>query len=63
MLRATLFDVKHSTMMVTAAALVSNAVARLVPRQLAERPSPGWAWAVPPVIASCCLLYERRWFV
>ena len=48
---------------VTAAALVSAAIAMLVPRRLAERLGPGWAWAVPLVIVVLLLVYERRWFV
>ena len=48
---------------VTAAAFVSAAIALLVPRQLAERLGPGWAWAVPLVIVVLLLVYERRWFM
>jgi hypothetical protein len=48
---------------VAAAALVSAAVAALVPRQLAERLRPGWAWVVPLAIVILLLIYERRWFV
>jgi hypothetical protein len=35
----------------------------VVPRQLAERLQPGWAWAVPVVIVVLLFVYERRWFV
>lgn len=48
---------------VTAAAVVSAAIALLVPRQLAERLGPVWAWAVPLVIVVLLLIYERRWFM
>ena len=48
---------------VTAAALVSAAIAGLVPRALAERMRPIWTWAVPLAIVILLLLYERRWFV
>ena len=48
---------------VTAAAVVSAAIAALVPRQLAERLRPSWAWAVPAVIVILLLVYERRWFM
>ena len=48
---------------VASAALVSAAVAAVVPRQLAQRLRPGWAWVVPLAIMVLMLLYERRWFV
>ena len=48
---------------VTAAAVVSAAIAVAVPRRLAERLGPGWVWVVPLVIVILLLLYERRWFV
>ena len=48
---------------VMAAAVVSAAIALLVPRPLAERLWPGWAWAVPVVIVVLLFVYERRWFV
>ena len=48
---------------VTAAAVVSAALAALVPRRLAERLGPAWAWAVPLVVVVLLLIYERRWFV
>lgn len=48
---------------VATAAVVSAAIAWLVPRQLAERLKPGWAWAVPLVIVLLMLAYERRWFM
>ncbi|MEO8257461.1 MAG: hypothetical protein ABI868_08960 [Acidobacteriota bacterium] len=46
-----------------AAAGVSAAIAAAVPRRLAERLWPGWAWAVPVLVAVLVLVYERRWFV
>ena len=46
-----------------AAAVVSAAIAVSVPRRLAERMGPAWAWAVPLIIVALVLLYERRWFV
>ena len=48
---------------VAAAAVVSAAIAVLVPRQLAERLGPVWTWAVPLVIVVLMLVYERRWFM
>lgn len=48
---------------VAAAAVVSAVVASLVPRLLAERLRPVWAWAVPLIIVVLLLIYERRWFV
>ncbi len=38
-------------------------LALLVPRTLADRLRPGWAWFVPLVIVVLLLIYERRWFV
>jgi hypothetical protein len=48
---------------VTAAALVSAAIAFAVPRRLAERLGPTWAWIVPLVTVIGILIYEKRWFV
>jgi len=48
---------------VAAAAVVSAAIAMVVPRQLAERLSPTWSWAVPLIIVVLLFAYERRWFV
>ena len=48
---------------VAAAAFVSAAIAWVVPRSLAERLQPSWAWIVPLVIALLMLVYERRWFM
>jgi hypothetical protein len=47
----------------TAAAAVSAAIAFAVPRRLAERLGPGWAWIVPLLTVIGVLIYERRWFV
>jgi hypothetical protein len=47
----------------TAAALVSAAIALVVPRQLAERLPRGWTWVVPLVIVVLMFAYERRWFL
>src|SRR5207248_9182857 len=46
---------------VVAAAVVSGAVAAVVPRALAERVGPRWAWAVPVLTVIFVLIYERRW--
>jgi hypothetical protein len=48
---------------VTAAAVVSAAIAFAVPRRLAERLGPAWAWIVPVVTVIGILIYEKRWFV
>jgi len=48
---------------VAAAAFVSAAAAAVVPRRLAERLRPGWAWIVPLGIVLLTLIYERRRFV
>jgi hypothetical protein len=48
---------------VTAAAVVSAAIAFAVPRRLAERLGPGWAWIVPVLTVIGILIYEKRWFV
>ena len=48
---------------VSAAAVVSAGVALLVPRQLAVRLQPAWAWAVPLIIVVLMFVYERRWFM
>ena len=47
----------------TAAAVVSAAIAFAVPRRLTERLGPGWAWMVPLLTIIGILIYERRWFV
>jgi hypothetical protein len=48
---------------VATAALVSGAVAFVVPRRLAARLGPGWAWSVPLLTVVGILIYEKRWFV
>ena len=47
----------------TAAAVVSAAVAAVVPRRLGERLAPAWAWIVPLIVVVLMLAYERRWFL
>jgi len=48
---------------VAAATVVSAALAALVPRPLAARLRPEWAWVLPLVIIVLLFVYERRWFV
>jgi hypothetical protein len=48
---------------IAAAALISAAVAAIVPRQLAARLPAGATWIVPLGVVVLLLLYERRWFV
>jgi hypothetical protein len=48
---------------VAAATAVSAAIALAVPRRLAERLGPGWAWIVPLLTVIGVLIYEKRWFV
>jgi hypothetical protein len=48
---------------VTAATVVSAAIAVAVPRRVAERLGPNWAWMVPVVTVIGILIYEKRWFV
>ena len=48
---------------VTAAAVVSAAVAAIVPRSLAERLHPRLAWLVALLVILGMFIYERRWFV
>jgi len=48
---------------VAAAAMVSAAVAFVVPHAMAERVGPRWAWAVPVLTVIGVLIYERRWFI
>jgi hypothetical protein len=43
--------------------LASAAIAFAVPRSLAERLSPRWAWIIPTAVVVGMLIYERRWFV
>ena len=48
---------------IATAALASAAIAVAVPRKLAERLWPGWAWIIPTAVVVVTLIYERRWFV
>ena len=45
------------------AALASAAIAFAVPKNLADRLSPGWVWIIPTAVVIGMLIYERRWFV
>ena len=47
----------------TAASVVSAAIALAVPRRLSERLGPSWVWIVPLVTIIGVLIYEKRWFV
>ena len=48
---------------IATAALASAAIAFAVPRTMAERLWPGWAWIVPTAVVVVMLIYERRWYV
>ena len=48
---------------VAAAAVISAAIAAVVPRSLAERLRPDWVWVFPLVIVVLLFVYERRWFM
>ena len=48
---------------IATSALASAAIAFAVPRSLAERLSPRWAWIIPMAVVVGMLIYERRWFV
>jgi hypothetical protein len=48
---------------VTAAAVMSVAIAAVVPDRVASRLGPGWAWLVPLLAIVFLFIYERRWFV
>ena len=48
---------------IATSALASAAIAFAVPRQLADRLSPRWAWIIPTAVVVGMLIYERRWFV
>ena len=45
------------------AALVSAAVAVVVPRGVSDRIWHGWAWIIPGALVIVILIYEKRWFV
>src|ERR1041385_3379748 len=48
---------------IVTSALASAAIAFAVPRNLAERLPPRWAWIIPTAVVVGMLIYERRWFV
>jgi hypothetical protein len=48
---------------IATAALASAAIAFAVPRSMAERLQPRWAWLIPTAAVVGMLIYERRWFV
>ena len=48
---------------VAAAAVVSAAIALLVPRRLADRVGASWAWVVALLTMIGILVYESRWFM
>ena len=48
---------------IATAGLASAALAFAVPRNVAERLWPGWAWIIPTATVVAMLIYERRWFV
>ena len=48
---------------IATAGLASAAIAYAVPRNMAERLWPGWAWIIPTATVIAMLIYERRWFV
>ena len=48
---------------IASAAILSGALAMMVPRRWAERLWHGWVWLVPLVVIVLILIYERRWFV
>jgi hypothetical protein len=48
---------------IATSAVASAAIAFAVPRQMAERLWPGWAWIIPTAVVVVMLIYERRWFV
>jgi hypothetical protein len=43
--------------------VASACIAFAVPRTIADRLSPGWAWIIPTAVVIGMLIYERRWFV
>ena len=48
---------------IATSALASAAIAFAVPRKMADRLWPGWAWIIPAAAVVGMLIYERRWFV
>ena len=48
---------------IATSAIASACIAFAVPRTIADRLSPGWAWMIPMAVVIGMLVYERRWFV
>ena len=48
---------------IATSALASACIAFAVPRKIADRLGPGWAWIIPTAVVVGMLIYERRWFV
>ena len=48
---------------IATSALASAAIAVAVPKSLADRLGPSWAWIIPTAVTVGMLIYERRWFV
>ena len=48
---------------IVTSAIASACIAFAVPRTIADRLSPGWAWMIPMAVVIGMLVYERRWFV
>ena len=48
---------------IATSAFASACLALAVPRTIADRLSPGWAWMIPTAVVIGTLIYERRWFV
>jgi hypothetical protein len=48
---------------IATSALASACIAFAVPRKMADRLGPGWAWIIPTAVVVGMLIYERRWFV
>ena len=48
---------------IATSAFAGACIAFAVPRTIADRLSPGWAWIIPTTVVIGMLIYERRWFV
>ena len=48
---------------IATSALASAAIAFAVPKSIADRLSPSWAWIIPTAVVVGMLIFERRWFV
>ena len=48
---------------IATSAFAGACIAFAVPRTIADRLSPGWAWIIPTAVVIGMLIYERRWFV